>query len=713
MTMQAKQFDEWLDRAFRLAFFLHGDRETAKRIVTGAMNKLETASNAQFKRYYYVPVGRAENARAARSRVSLSDLQLLQRLVFVESETFERAKEISENVSERSLVKFFVKHLVRIALKRNSFYVTLAVARILHNYPTAAAMDIYNIVIQDPERVHDDYYYRSRKAVLMKELKARFDDFVEIVKAGRGEERFQTTSESENLRETAKKSLNFFTPWNTDCAIPEKFDPFGDVIKAFFFDKKDPDEEHRTEVRRIHAVIHPVCFARLADALKLPAPEEKMEIPKFMINTNHSPFDDNPTQPPGLGEDELRQIREILAAHAESRKALNHGFLRVVVDGAERAQIDPGKNLPAKLNLDESAELVEIFGDGETLLATHLFSFGELEKGARRQSVRLEGGREISFDFAPVFDEYGEVSEINLAVGYSENSWQNRFASALTNAKSNLAGAFSLPFLKPVLAFGLIILALTFGWFFVRNYNEKQEEFVKLPMPVIEKDEFKIPEPTPAKKEFAEDKPQIPTKSNQSLPKQNEKTAANQKPNRENRPQISPEKEIRVENPPKESLAIDRTIRQNENGDLDKDRILRLPIRETNDFPQRNVTRRGNLQKNQGKSFGEIKQIYIETSGDQNLGAQIGAQIGEQLANHGRFSITNEKEQADAALKIYIRYESDVDDPREKMVTAIVRLVNAEGFVVYPNQRRISGWKYVGEIAKLPARIAQDLTAVR
>ena len=49
------------------------------------------------------------------------------------------------------------------------------------------------------------------------------------------------------------------------------------------------------------------------------------------------------------------------------------------------------------------------------------------------------------------------------------------------------------------------------------------------------------------------------------------------------------------------------------------------------------------------------------------------------------------------------------DAPEDATIAAIVRLVNAEGFVVYPNQRRVSGWKYVGAIAKLPARVAQDL----
>ncbi len=105
--MQTAQIDDWLNKAFKLAFFIHGRRDIVKQIAASAMNKLETASNAQFKRYYYTPTGRAETSRATRSRVSLNDLQLLQRLVFVESENFEKQNETAKTTSEKKLARLF------------------------------------------------------------------------------------------------------------------------------------------------------------------------------------------------------------------------------------------------------------------------------------------------------------------------------------------------------------------------------------------------------------------------------------------------------------------------------------------------------------------------------------------------------------------------------------------------------------------------------
>jgi hypothetical protein len=716
MTTQANFKDEWLNKAFQLAFFIHGNRETAKRIAAGAMNKLEVASNAQFKRYYYTPTGRAETSRATRSRVSLNDLQLLQRLVFVESENFERENEQSKTTSEKNLLIHFIKHLVRISLKRNSFYVTLAVSRILHNYGTADAMEIYNIVVQDPERVHDDYYYRSRKGVLMKELKSRFDGFLEIVKGNRGEERFNYQTNAENLTEIARECLKFFMPWNSNCVIPEKFNPFTDIIKPFYFDKNDPDEEHLTEVNRIHAALHPVCFSRLTEALKLPLPIEKMEIPKFMLKDNSTNFNDHDWRnPPDLGADELEQIKGVLAAQAESRKAMSANVLRVVSDGAETARINLDETDAVKFDLNEGAELIEVRvveKNGETVLATHLLSFDELEKGIRSQTVLLEGGQKVSFDFSPTFDEYGEIVSLNCAVKYAETAWQRRAALALRRARFALAGQNWI--LKPALTFGLLLLALTFGWLILQKIG-KDDDFVKKPIPQNQNIEIKLPvNSPPGEKQEIANKNDLP--KNLEKPKQFEERepkkvlANNKKP--ENVEKTNPQKKNELEVPQNQLANNNRQIKKES---TDENGVLRMPIREGNQkFPDERNSVRGNTNqrnslKNRGKSLSEIKQIYIEVSGDKFLGKQIREQISAELGKITNFVIVDDKEQADAVLKVYVRHESDGDEPEDRSVALIVRLVNAEGFVVYPNLKRISGWKYVGVISKLPPRIAADL----
>ncbi len=160
---------------------------------------------------------------------------------------------------------------------------------------------------------------------------------------------------------------------------------------------------------------------------------------------------------------------------------------------------------------------------------------------------------------------------------------------------------------------------------------------------------------------------------------------------------------------PQPQVANNNSPKKKENTDANG--ILRVPIRENKDFPEKKINPSRDITKKRfpGKSLNEIKQIYIEVSGDEVLSRQIREQISAELQKTTGFAIVDNKEQADAALKVYVRHESDGDEPEDKSVTLIVRLVNARGFVIYPNLKRVSGWKYVGVISKLPPRIAQDL----
>src|SRR5262245_282407 len=123
---------ETLIRAFRLAYFIHRDRHSALLIAMGALSKLEVTAVAQDKRLYYTPTtrttGDAARPHRTRTKVAMSELHLLQRLVYVESETYEKKDEErgqDSRLDEEDMIIRFIKHLVRITTRRNSFYVAL------------------------------------------------------------------------------------------------------------------------------------------------------------------------------------------------------------------------------------------------------------------------------------------------------------------------------------------------------------------------------------------------------------------------------------------------------------------------------------------------------------------------------------------------------------------------------------------------------------
>lgn len=116
--------EHYLPQAYELAFFIHPDKNSALDVAKRALAKLEVAANSQFKRYYYTPTGRSadKGESAHRTKVNFGESQLLQRLVYIESEVTEKQQEQHEqNMSQVDMVIRFVKHIVKTTLRRNSF----------------------------------------------------------------------------------------------------------------------------------------------------------------------------------------------------------------------------------------------------------------------------------------------------------------------------------------------------------------------------------------------------------------------------------------------------------------------------------------------------------------------------------------------------------------------------------------------------------------
>jgi len=678
--------EKWLEKAFELAYFIHGDAEIAKHIAFNAMNKLEVASNAQYKRFYYAP-----EARNSRSKVSMNDLQLLQRLVYVESEAFEKEKEFTDRASEKDLLIYFIKHLIRITLKRNSFYVTLGLSRILHNYATAEAMEIYNVVVQDPEKVHDDYYYRSRKGVLMKELKNRFGAKLEIANLNRGEQRFQAVGTSETEMELVKKCLASFTPWNTACEVPDKFNPHFQTIAALCFSGKNADDEHRIELNRMHVVLNPETFEKVVNSLSFPRPDEKLEIPKFNMKKKdqNSPDDDRKT-PPSLESGELKALKAMLEQESSRRKAASCGVLRVVVDGEEQILFDSRKQKFERFEIDrEFSELIEVYAvekGRDILLATYLMG-GENEFEAN--SIFLEKGQKISFNF----------DANTCQVGFEETKWSRKLSCFWANAGINFKSA---SILRPALAAFGLLLVCSVGLIVFQNLSVDNTQTVQR----ISQIDNSIPQILPGR----DDSKIVAKESNRSMaPITKAKSVDNKIPQNlspEKRPLLAPKQVNRAE--PK---AIDtETAPRNfdpveiaENIEVKKFAI----VEKREDAVVENTTTRSITES--GKSLKNIKYIFVEVSGDEKYGRQVGEQLMDKLNASRRFSAVNNRDKADGLLKVSVRREHDNGADENTIVSAIVRLVNADGFVVFPNKRRVSGWKYVGNATKIPDQIVKDL----
>jgi hypothetical protein len=385
--------DLLLERAFQLAFFIHGDREVALAIATEAMGKLAVTAASQDKRLYYRPGSGPKVGKTLRfrSKVSWSGPHLLQRLVYIASEPFERRREESpgeDRARTADFVVHFVKHLVRITTKRNAFYVNLGIGRVLHRYSTEETMSMHERLASDAERMKDADYYRSRKVILMDELLSRFRGRLRTETVSYGEHRFQRQERSNEWKALVRDCLDHFTPWGTPCG------------EAFLADAGAPGSEHDREVARIHAILHPDCFRRLVEGLGLAAPDERLEVPQFM-RTN----DEDGRGGPGMGRhpapplsvSESEAIRGELEEQSARRRGTRAGLFRIFVDGDEIARFDATKSSRVCVGLSTDAELIELKTSGDLTLAAYLVTGGESGPQLSRCAVTLEGKQKISF----------------------------------------------------------------------------------------------------------------------------------------------------------------------------------------------------------------------------------------------------------------------------------------------------------------------------
>jgi hypothetical protein len=684
--------DESLNRAFLLAHFIIGNKQTAIRVVSQAMAKLEVTATAQGKRLYYKAVGRSPGSAPFRNKVTFSELHLLQRLVYIESEPYEKHKEQASGVGaavKEDMIVHFIKHLVRITSKRNSFYVTLGISRLLYTYTTPETMAIYNLVVQDPERVKDDYYYRSRKGVLLREIKARFGELVRICQGQRGEERFQSDPNPGEFVDLVRECLSFFTPWMTVCSVPPNVDPIAVGIRPL--SSRVDISEHEIELNRMHAVLHPDCYQRLTEALALETPEGRLEVPQFYFS-NESKNGGETVRTPnvGLGEEDLTAIKSDLNDLAERRKKASAGFLQVLVDGTEYARIDLKKTSHVRFNVDSWKELLEIWTsdkNGALLLASHLLTFEKNDQSEpMKSSIVLEGGQKLELLLL------GDASGLMVDINYQETNpikaislvFQRVMAAAALNRLLDGAGLFEghrSKVLIPVFAF-IFLVTITAG---VVTYMQRGRNFFES-RPVANVDEAELTK-------------QAAASSNDSpKPNTEESTLAQQSGQSSGLPQAPASQSSR-------SLNTEKGLSPNANIPSHPSSID--PGSETEEEATRSITRAESRL-----SLGDVKSVFVEFVGNQRSSKTLRDVLVEKLQTSDRLTLSKGRDDADAVLKVTMMRPAAGTSNAAQPAPAVfaIQLINAQGQVIWPLKGRSLKRTYSAPtVQQVGVQILQDL----
>jgi hypothetical protein len=420
---------EYIRRAFELAYFIHANQGIAMVVAEEAWCKLEHTFGRQSRRQHYRPNRRRQREggidQALRTKVSFSDDHLLQLLVYAESDYWERCTEYGDSpypLSEDDMVIRYIKRLVQITIKRNSFYVALGLSRLLYDYGTSEARQMYDVLTQDHSRFRDNSYFRKQKKILMRELLDRFRGLIRVARSAQREYRFLAQPPAPRLLDLVDECLQRFTPWDTPCVIGERFDP-SETIPAFTFNGTNPDDEAPIEMKRIHALLHPLCFSRLVVGFGLDAPSERLAVPQFFYSDDKRPRG-NRLKPPALTKEQYLQFERARSGHAARRKALFAGSLSVYVDGVERASFDARLSKHVAVKIGREATVIELRGrdaEGELPLATLLVEHPDIAAGhALRDQITLEGGQRVTVTVTPVLNALEEMEAAHVELTYVE-----------------------------------------------------------------------------------------------------------------------------------------------------------------------------------------------------------------------------------------------------------------------------------------------------
>jgi hypothetical protein len=642
--------EEKLSRAFQLAYFILRESRAAMTATREAVSALDVTLVRQDKRVHYAP--------SHRTKVSLGEWQMLQRLVYFATEPEERGQE-ERGVPEDALLAHYIKHLVYITGRRNSFFVALGLSRLLHNYTTAETARIHELVTQDPDHGRDDSYYRRRKAQLMRELQERFGGLLAVQRGARGEERFQSLPDAQGYLAWVRECLCEFTPWETHCNLPAAFDPHTDELPSLCFRGADPDGEHEVEIRRMYVLLHPDCFEWLLSALRLDKPAEHLEVPEFQSQ------DSKPPEPPSgggphtaqLNEEDMQSLKESIIQERERRRRFSPAWLRIVVDRVERARWPVEQNLSGRIEIAPDDRLIEIYGvrDGEDMrLAAHMLSYN-LDDQLRpiAATLTLEGGQELRLDVEPLpaaGDTAADGEDVGAAVSvrYRETAPLRALLLWLRSLRF-FTPARRLTW-KPALAFmSLALASAAIGyWFWV--WREAPGD--KLTRGV-----------TPTARIL------IPTPPN---------TATSPQPRPPSTP-IPPSPAT----PPSSS-----------------DEVIAMDIRRRAGEPGETLTRG---ERTAATGLLEVRKVYLQISGARS--EDVRQQLLQRLPADNKLTLTDNPGEADVALKVTVETA-----PRDRL-TLTAHIADANGNVIWPLTPGVIGRKYEGSLEKVIATFSRQLAA--
>lgn len=407
--------DELLKKGFELAYFLFPDNNAAINILGGALEKLQIQCQREKKRLFWRDKHPSQPVR----RIIRKDCDVLQWLILQEAEKYEAEQEQVTDPSKTDLIIRYIKHLVQITTAMSSFYVNIALNRLLHNYTTSESQFAYETLTQ---RYLGADEYRRTKSSLMDRINKRFSKFLNVIRADHGELRFEPADDQQHWAPCVNQCLKAFTPWSTEGAC-SKFpsinsDPH---LSASELEHVQCDQNER-EMNACHVLVEPTCYARLMKELGLDMPDTKLSLPKFSVLSKSGTMDGDigGSRFSILSAKERNELRRRMAEKQQRRRNLRARSVGVFIDNVHQANFELGDNSSMQVELQEGANLIEIRGEdeyGSLSLATQLVPYSDNAFEFSNTTVILKQGK-LGLSISPTVNSADGRLRALLTVSY-------------------------------------------------------------------------------------------------------------------------------------------------------------------------------------------------------------------------------------------------------------------------------------------------------
>jgi len=440
--------DDLWEKAFQLAFFIIPDRASAYQIAGRAVEKLGVQRSREKRRAYW----RGRNTKLKIRRISRPDADILQWLVYLESEECEKEQERNGLQTELDLVIRYIKHLVQLTTAASSFYVNVGVNRLLRSYSTPEVQQVYEFTTEQYPASEE---YRKVKGRLMNLLAARFDRFLKIRTLEYGELRFKTYEDQKPWVRLVEQCLEAFTPWSSSEACLQGaiearvWEPATGAHHPGFSKKVD-----RIETNRCHWFMHSLCYGELAKKLGLDPPEERLCVPQFFFGDRGG----QSVGPTGAGrkiapltDDEMRSLKVRKDSSEAQRQQALLQPMKIMAHGMVCARLDPVRDEKRKFDIQDGTKLLEVWADvngQDLILATHWIDYSERNGiAAGEYMIALKDRRELVFKVVPAAEgseqEGGAAVLVESRSSSPQRAWSELIASFVPTRRSLPGYAFA------------------------------------------------------------------------------------------------------------------------------------------------------------------------------------------------------------------------------------------------------------------------------